>query len=100
MVLSNNHDDLNTTIDENADVEIEDMKLRYANRLKAEDETLLNLMSDHQALKKNLQVLGKDAQKHLIKYCEKLFHEVKLFKPKASRKDSPEKYLFIRHLRD
>ena len=43
---------------------------------------------------------GKDAQKHLIKYCEKLFHEVKLFKPKASRKDSPEKYLFIRHLRD
>lgn len=55
------YDRLNKRLDSNADAEIDDMKLKYAQRLKHEEDTVMILMSEHAVLKKSLQTLGKDA---------------------------------------
>ena len=49
---------LKTHIDGDADVEIEDLKSKYAQRLKSEEELVMSFMSEHAILKKSLQTLG------------------------------------------
>ena len=69
----------NVAIDKHADVEMDDMKVRFTNRLEAEEQTLMGLMSEHVLLKKSIQSLSKDAQKQKDENKKNVDKEAKLF---------------------
>jgi DNA repair exonuclease SbcCD ATPase subunit len=73
------YDRLNKRLDLNADVEIDDMKLKYAQRLKHEEDTVMLLMSEHAVLKKSLQTLGKDASRQKDEIRRLAEREARLF---------------------
>lgn len=49
-------------VEVDGDTEIDEMKTRFENRLKQEEETSIALMADHAIMKKNLQMLNKDSE--------------------------------------
>lgn len=50
---------LNQSIDSDCDVEMENLKAKYIQRLKLEEDNVMALMTEHALLKKSLQTLGK-----------------------------------------
>ena len=53
--------DLNVHVDNDADEEMDEMKVKYAHRLKYEEDTVKASMAEHEVLRKSLQNLMKDA---------------------------------------
>ena len=51
-----------SNVETDGDAEIDEMKTRFENRLKQEEETSITLMADHAVMKKNLQMLNKDSE--------------------------------------